>query len=130
MKGLARPSVESVMIESTSMRSLWRMTTLLAALVVSIWPVCGQMPDTTTNRFNEKTIRQWTLKGPLGNTPKQVREDLPLSDQSNRGGWARFEPMWDEFETMPEWFGMANDNDLPSTYSIEYIRAWTRDETP
>ena len=33
-------------------------------------------------------------------------------------------------ETMPEWFGMPNDNDLPSTYSIEYIRAWTRDETP
>ena len=98
MKGLARPSVESVMIESTSMRSLWRRATLLAALMVSTWPVCGQMPGTTTNRFNEKTIRQWTLKGPLGDTPKQVREDLPLSDQSNRGGWARFEPMWDEFD--------------------------------
>ena len=27
-------------------------------------------------------------------------------------------------ETMPEWFGMPNDEDLPSTFSIEYVRAW------
>ncbi|MFZ1937301.1 MAG: family 16 glycosylhydrolase [Thermoguttaceae bacterium] len=27
-------------------------------------------------------------------------------------------------ETMPEWFGMPNDKDLPSTFSIEYVRAW------
>ena len=29
-------------------------------------------------------------------------------------------------ETMPKWFGLPNDNDLPSTYSIEYVRAWKR----
>lgn len=29
-------------------------------------------------------------------------------------------------ETMPEWFGMPNDADLPSTFSIEYVRAWKR----
>lgn len=27
-------------------------------------------------------------------------------------------------ETMPEWFGMPLDADLPSTFSIDYIRAW------
>jgi len=27
-------------------------------------------------------------------------------------------------ETMPEWFGMPEDADLPSTFSIEYVRAW------
>lgn len=27
-------------------------------------------------------------------------------------------------ETMPGWFGMPNDSDLPSTFSIEYVRAW------
>lgn len=27
-------------------------------------------------------------------------------------------------ETMPDWFGMPKDKDLPSTYSIEYVRAW------
>ena len=29
-------------------------------------------------------------------------------------------------ETMPEWFGLPRDEDLPSTYSIEYMRAWKR----
>ncbi|UCG59291.1 MAG: family 16 glycosylhydrolase [Phycisphaerales bacterium] len=32
-------------------------------------------------------------------------------------------------ETMPEWFGLPRDADLPSTYSIEYVRAWKRIET-
>jgi hypothetical protein len=29
-------------------------------------------------------------------------------------------------ETMPQWFGMPDDADLPSSYDIEYVRAWTR----
>ena len=29
-------------------------------------------------------------------------------------------------ETMPKWFGLPRDSDLPSTYSIEYVRAWKR----
>lgn len=27
-------------------------------------------------------------------------------------------------ETMPDWFGLPDDNELPSTYSIEYVRSW------
>jgi beta-glucanase (GH16 family) len=27
-------------------------------------------------------------------------------------------------ETMPEWFGMPDDKDLPSTFRVEYVRAW------
>ncbi|HTL59149.1 MAG TPA: family 16 glycosylhydrolase [Candidatus Limnocylindrales bacterium] len=27
-------------------------------------------------------------------------------------------------ETMPDWFGMPDNHDLPSTFCIEYIRAW------
>jgi beta-glucanase (GH16 family) len=30
-------------------------------------------------------------------------------------------------ETMPKWFGMPDDADLPSTYSIEYVRAWEQE---
>ncbi len=29
-------------------------------------------------------------------------------------------------ETMPDWFGLPDDGDLPSTYIIEYVRAWKR----
>jgi beta-glucanase (GH16 family) len=31
-------------------------------------------------------------------------------------------------ETMPNWFGMPKDDDLPSTYSIEYVRAWKKQD--
>jgi len=30
-------------------------------------------------------------------------------------------------ETMPKWFGLPTDGDLPSTYSIDYVRAWKRE---
>ncbi|UCD48822.1 MAG: family 16 glycosylhydrolase [Phycisphaerales bacterium] len=33
-------------------------------------------------------------------------------------------------ETMPKWFGLPEDRDLPSTYSIEYARAWKRRGAP
>jgi len=29
-------------------------------------------------------------------------------------------------ETMPDWFGLPSKEDLPSTFSIEYIRSWRR----
>jgi beta-glucanase (GH16 family) len=69
-------------------------------VMASILPAKGQTPGATTgtNKFNEKSIQQWTLKGPLGESPKRVTENLPLTDQQNRGGWVKFEPMWDEFE--------------------------------
>jgi beta-glucanase (GH16 family) len=28
-------------------------------------------------------------------------------------------------ETMPDWFGLPNNADLPSTFSLEYARAWS-----
>jgi beta-glucanase (GH16 family) len=31
-------------------------------------------------------------------------------------------------ETMPQWFGMPKDEDLPSTFSVEYVRAWKKKE--
>jgi len=51
-----------------------------------------------TNTFNEKSIRQWTLKGPFSERPERISEVLPLSDQQNKAGWVKFEPMWDEFD--------------------------------
>ena len=49
-------------------------------------------------KFDEKQIKQWTRKGPLGDTPKRVTDAWPLSDQANRSGWVRFEPMTDAFD--------------------------------
>ena len=44
-------------------------------------------------------VNQWTLVGPLGETPKRVTDSLPLSHQSDVGIWVKYEPMSDEFES-------------------------------
>ncbi len=33
-------------------------------------------------------------------------------------------------ETMPKWFGLPKKENLPSTFSIDYIRSWKKEETP
>jgi alpha-L-fucosidase len=33
-------------------------------------------------------------------------------------------------ETMPNWFGMPDDRDLPSTFHTEYVRAWKKQSQP
>ena len=40
----------------------------------------------------------WNRTGPLDDTPKHVTDAFPLSEQQNKGGWVKFEPMSDEFE--------------------------------
>jgi len=45
-----------------------------------------------------EAANQWTLAGPLGETPRRVTDSLPLSDQSDTGVWEKYEPMSDEFE--------------------------------
>ena len=42
-------------------------------------------------------VTQWTLVGPLGETPKRVTDSLPRSHQSDVGVWVRYEPTSDEF---------------------------------
>ena len=80
---------------------------------------------------NDRPKQVWTRVGSLGETPRHVTDAYPLSDQQNKRDWSKFEPMSDEFlifdsETMPGWFGMPDDTDLPSTFSVEYVRAWKR----
>jgi beta-glucanase (GH16 family) len=100
----------------TSARSLFVLGGAVATLTLSRWPALSQEPGvaTGTNAFNEKTIRQWTHKGPLGESPKRLADDLPLSDQQNRGGWQKFEPMWDEF----------NGTTLDTNKWVLGIRGW------
>jgi hypothetical protein len=46
----------------------------------------------------KRPTKIWNREGPLGETPKQVADAYPLSDQQNKGGWVKFEPMSDEFD--------------------------------
>jgi beta-glucanase (GH16 family) len=45
----------------------------------------------------KRPTKIWNRTGPLGDTPKHVTDAYPLSDQQNKGGWVKFEPMTDEF---------------------------------
>jgi hypothetical protein len=64
-----------------------------------------------------KDATQWTRVGPLGQTPRRITDSLPL--------YLIFDS-----ETMPQWFGMPDDKDLPSTFCVEYVRAWKKPEKP
>ncbi len=46
----------------------------------------------------KRPTKIWNREGPLGETPKRITDAFPLSDQENKGGWVKFEPLSDEFE--------------------------------
>lgn len=54
---------------------------------------------------------KWYVDGKVVRTSKNVKHHQPLT--------VNFDS-----ETMPEWFGLPNPADLPSTFSIDYIRCW------
>ncbi len=64
----------------------------VSAAAVSVTPVDGQ------EVADKRPTKIWNRTGPLGETPKHVTDAYPLSDQNNKGGWIKFEPMSDEFE--------------------------------
>ena len=45
-----------------------------------------------------RPTKVWLRTGPLGQTPKRVTDDFPLSDQENKAKWVKYGPMSDEFE--------------------------------
>jgi beta-glucanase (GH16 family) len=71
---------------------------MMASLTAILFFAIGQTAFAATTSFNEKTIKQWTLKGPLTNCPVRKSEALPLSDQENKSGWTKFDDLWDEFD--------------------------------
>jgi beta-glucanase (GH16 family) len=78
-----------------------RIIALFALLAVAYPLVTEAQQPVTTNADSEKRPQKiWNRTGPLGQTPKRVTDAHPLSDQENKGGWRKFEPMSDEFEGM------------------------------
>jgi len=60
--------------------------------------------------WNRQELR-WYLDGVLVHTVQNTHWHQPL--------YLIFDS-----ETMPEWFGLPHDGDLPSTFCVEYVRAW------
>jgi beta-glucanase (GH16 family) len=64
--------------------------------------------------WDEKEIK-WYVDGKIVRTLKNTHWHQPL--------YMNFDS-----ETMPEWFGLPRKENLPSTFSIEYVRSWQRIE--
>ena len=60
--------------------------------------------------WNRKELR-WYLDGVLVHTVQNTQWHQPLF-------------LIFDSETMPEWFGLPHDGDLPSTFCVDYVRAW------
>ncbi len=83
----------------------WKVCSLaivLANLILATAPelMAQGKPGATEGKTNAAAVpKSWTLKGPLGETPKRVTDKFPLSDQENKAGWVKYEPMSDEFDS-------------------------------
>ena len=53
----------------------------------------GSSPEAASDQADKRPTKIWNRTGPLGETPKHVTDAYPLSDQDNKGGWVKFEPM-------------------------------------
>jgi beta-glucanase (GH16 family) len=56
------------------------------------------LPSPKNADGEKRPSKIWNRRGPLGETPKRVTDAYPLSDQQNKQGWEKFEPLCDEFE--------------------------------
>lgn len=63
--------------------------------------------------------------------PDQIRYyvDGVLVRNTANTDWHNPLVMLFDTETMPSWMGMPRDEDLPSTFEVEYVRAWKNDVT-
>src|SRR5208282_3099985 len=64
---------------------------VLPVVFVALFAVLAQAEDRHPTKI-------WDRQGPLGETPKRTTDAFPLSDQRDKGGWVKFDPMTDEFE--------------------------------
>jgi hypothetical protein len=77
---------------------LWLSASGADAAVTDETQAVAEEPATEEETRAIKKQVGWTRVGPLGETPKRVTDDLPLSDQADRGHWVKYEPLWDEFD--------------------------------
>ena len=76
---------------------LFRNTLLIGLTLCIAHPVLAAEGESKP-AADRRPTKIWNRTGPLGETPKHVTDAYPLSDQDNKGGWIKFEPMSDEFE--------------------------------
>ena len=63
-----------------------------------------------------------------GATPRTVEiyVDGVLIRETNNSKWHQEQFINIDSETMPDWLGLPNDNDLPSVFYVDYVRTWQK----
>jgi Glycosyl hydrolases family 16 len=64
-----------------------------------------------------KDVIKWRVNGPVVHEMKNTHWHQPLHTNFDS-------------ETMPDWFGLPDPASLPATFSIDYIRSWSKKEQP
>jgi len=72
--------------------------TFLLSVLILVWLASPPLSASGNEGSEKRPTKVWTRKGPLGETPQHATDAYPLSDQQNKGGWVKFEPLSDEFE--------------------------------
>ncbi len=101
----------------------------VSAAAVSVTPVDGQ------EVADKRPTKIWNRTGPLaddyhvygldwGKDELKFYVDGVLVRSVENTHWHQSLFLIFDSETMPEWFGMPDDKDLPSTFNVEYVRAW------
>jgi hypothetical protein len=75
---------------------VFAMRFVLPIIIVALFRPVVQAADSPAG--DKQPTKIWNRQGPLGETPKPITDAYPLSDQENKGGWVKFEPMTDEFD--------------------------------
>lgn len=114
---------------------------------IDVFEICGQGKQENLYNMNIHVFRtpfkdeHWMRKGEwsapyrfaddyhifgLEWTPYIIRWyiDGDTVRTSENTHWHQALTMNFDSETMPDWFGLPDDKDLPSTFSIEYVRSW------
>lgn len=117
---------------------------------IDVFEICGAGPECTytdymhVHVFYTPTDKQrWYLGGGT-QVPFDLTEDYHVYGLDWSEDYIRWyldgellreipnthwhQPLYINFdaETQPDWFGLPSPDDLPATFSIEYVRAWTQ----
>jgi hypothetical protein len=76
---------------------MFRNTLLIVSILLIAHHVLAAEAETKP-AADKRPTKIWNRTGPLDETPKHIADAYPLSDQENKGGWAKFDAMSDEFE--------------------------------
>jgi hypothetical protein len=95
---------------------------LLSALPTCLAALAAESPSPETV-LDKRPTKIWNRTGPI-----QYYADGVVMRTVESTHWHQPLFMIFDSETMPNWFGMPKNEDLASTYSVEYVRAWKRQD--